>query len=650
MHKSASHICLLFLLTAAQVFLGAAATSAAPAHQPAAETAEYVAGEVLLKLRPGLTLIGQGSAQGETFAQQSEAESLNRLLDVIQVSQAELMSPGSATYQIHYTTNTDAAELAATIAAHPAVVYAEPNYVRRLMRTEPNDPFVREQWALTNIQAYEAWDITTGAGVPIAVLDTGVMSSHPDLSGNVGTGYNALTGSSQAEDDNGHGTAVSGLIAARTDNGEGIAGMCWDCNIIPVKVLNARGSGNDMTVARGIRWAADAGARIINLSLGGSGDSQVLSDAVGYANARGVLIVAASGNERQSGNAVNYPAAYDEVLAVGGTGNTDQVTGFSNTGAHLDLAAPSVGLWTTIPGERRYGPPNGTSFSSPYVAGAAGLVFTLRPDLSHTDVKCILEAGSDDQGEPGKDPEYGWGRLNAFKSLQLAQEYAGCPLNGGEPNAPAPEPQPFPDNPAFAPVEPVTNSANVTYFPETQHTVRGEFKNFWETYGGLPIFGFPLSEEFTEEGDDGNTYVVQYFQRYRFEFHPENDPPYNVQLARLSPLILENDGRNWYTFTKQGPTPGCIYFEETEQALCEPFLSYWQSFGLEFDGQPGFSQAESLALFGQPLSQQQVEEVEPGVFVTVQWFERARFEFHDNQGVLLGLLGDELAQQRGWRP
>jgi hypothetical protein len=142
---------------------------------------------------------------------------------------------------------------------------------------------------------------------------------------------------------------------------------------------------------------------------------------------------------------------------------------------------------------------------------------------------------------------------------------------------------------------------------------------------------------------------VQYFERHRFELHPENAPPYNVQLARIGDDLLRAAGRDWFSFPKGSPSAGCLYFEATAQSLCEPFLSYWRANGLEFDGRPGKEFAENLALFGQPLSPPQSEEIAPGVTVTVQWFERARFEQHGDGRVLLGLLGNELVGRRGWR-
>jgi thermitase len=598
---------------------------------PLAAQAAPAPGELLVALRPGQSPAALGL--GEATPLFADAR--------------------GAVYQVRPAG--DGATLAARLAAHPGVRYVEPNRLRVLMRT-PNDEVLRQQWGLRNIMAEQAWEITTGGPIVVAVLDTGVDGGHPDLDGKVLPGHNVFSGGDNAGDDNGHGTAVAGLIAANTDNRAGIAGLCWGCRILPVKVMDANGDGKDSTVAAGIRWAADNGARVINMSLGQVGDSRTLREAVDYAAAKGIVLVAAAGNEQGVGNPIIYPAAYPNVIAVGATGNTDTLTGFSSTGDYLDLAAPGVGLWTTLPGGR-YGPPNGTSFSSPYVAGAAALVLSQRPDLGGYDVACVLQAGADDKGAPGKDLEYGWGRLNVLRAVELAPAYAGCPLEAPAPKpspAPAPQqapvPQPAPGSApaAFAPIPPVSGPG-VRYFPETGHSLRGAFLSYWEAHGGLPIFGFPTSEEFVEAAADGKTYTVQYFERHRLELHPENAAPYNVLLARIGDDVLRAAGRDWNAFPRGGPQAGCIHFEATGQSLCEPLLSYWRGNGLEFDGRAGTSYAESLALFGQPLSPAQQEEIAPGVVVTVQWFERARLEDHGSGRVLLGLLGNELVQRRGWK-
>ncbi|NJP05261.1 MAG: peptidase S8 [Chloroflexaceae bacterium] len=619
----------------------------------------YVPGEIIVRFQSGLSLSPslQVTFAGESVygtAMAADQQRLQGLFDALAANTAEPLRMDRQTYRVQFDPYIDAEQLAQVFETDPAVELAQPNYVRQMLLTS-NDEAVGQQWALENIQAFAAWDITTGANIPLAILDTGVSSGHPDLAGKVQAGYNAIMGDAYTEDDNGHGTAIAGIMAATTNNGAGIAGVCWGCTIVPVKVLDGNGSGNDATVSDGIRWATDNGVRVINLSLGGQDDSRILREAIDYAVSRGVVVTAASGNEGEQGNPVSYPAAYGNVIAVSATGNTDAVTSFSNTGEYIDLSAPGVGLWTTIL-DGQYGTPNGTSFSSPHVAAVVGLVLTVRGDLGPSDIQCVLEASADDKGPPGKDAEYGSGRLNARQALELAQGYTTCPLNAPPEPEPQPEPEPMPQpepDPngapsALLPVSPVPTTADMTYFPETQHTLSGEFKRFWETHGGLTVFGYPISEPFVELGDDGNGYTVQYFERHRFELHPQNPAPYNVQITRLGDLILLLQDRSWFTLPKGSPTSGCKFFP-TEHNLCEPFLSYWHRYGLEFDGQSGKSEAENLALFGNPISEPQVEEIAPGVFVTVQWFERARFEFHADGQVRLGLLGNELVEARGWR-
>lgn len=665
--------------------------AAAPSDLP------YRPGELLIQLNHGLhfseaarAIMPWSTAEQATFSASERTEMqqnlhiINQVLENLSADRAESLGHGSATYQVHFSSTLDVPQLAQHFTAHPAVEFAEPNYIRRMSLT-PNDPLVPQQWPLVNMQAFEAWNITTGSDVVIAVLDTGVASSHPDLTGKVLPGYNAIRNTTDTNDDNGHGTGVAGLMAARTNNGVGVAGICWGCLILPVKVLDYQGIGDDAGVTRGIRWATDNGARVMNLSLGGSEESSALRTAVNYAHSRGLILVAASGNERREGNLPNYPAAYDEVIAVGATGNTDVVASFSNTGDYVDLTAPGVGLWTTTR-DGAYGTPNGTSFSSPFVAAAAGLVLSIRGDLSNRDVECTLAAGADDKGPPGKDPEYGWGRLNLYRSLQIAQSYTTCPLGGQpspppdpaapqpapqpqppapqqpirqpapqpepeapEPAAPQPPPEHTPPPPAMAPVPPGPMSSDQIYFPQTQHTLRGEFRRYWEQNGGLAIFGYPISEPFTERTVDGANVTVQYFQRHRLELRPENPPPYQILLSRIGDHVLLIQGRSWFTFPRSIHQEGCLFFPGTGHSVCDPFLSYWRTHGLELDGNPSVSFEESLALFGQPISQPQVEEIEPGVSVTVQWFERARFEEHDRV-VLLGLLGEELVRARGWIP
>ena len=677
-----------------------AIVSAAPALPPGA-----LPGELVLKLRPGAALGPDGRALGP------HASLLNALLRSSGAGGARELGAGSHTYRLRVGLGADIGQLAAALTAQPDVAYAEPNHLRTAMRT-PDDPVITQQWALRDIHAYEAWDITTGGAVTIALLDTGVSPSHPDLAGKLLPGYDFFNNDSDPSDDEGHGTYTAGVAAANTNNGIGIAGICWGCRILPVKVLGSRGQGDDATIAQGIRWAVDQGARIISMSLGGPEDTQVMRDAVQYAHDRNVLIIAASGNGQAEGNLPNYPAAYPSVLAVSATNSNDGVTGFSTTGSFVDIAAPGVGLWSTIWSRSEgdsYGVENGTSASCPHVAGAAGLALSLRPDLSADQLAEILEAAADDQGAPGKDPEYGYGRLNLLRTVQLAADpnilshsriqgvVAGAApgqvtvslSNGQQIQPDATGAYRFENLPAgaytvtvsgpslastaqqawvsgtplsvatlnfsvgpdaaqfFAPVPAPADGA--AYFAATGHTLRGTFLAYWQKHGGLPIFGYPTSEEFAERGEDGRDYTVQYFERHRLELHPENPPPYHVLLSRLGDTILRQSGRSWFDFPKGTAGPGCLFFADTGHSLCEPFLSYWRANGLELDGRRGKTYAESLALFGAALSEPQVETLSDGQPHIVQWFERARFESHGDQGVLLGLLANELATARGWR-
>ncbi|NJN16339.1 MAG: sorbosone dehydrogenase family protein [Oscillochloris sp.] len=182
-------------------------------------------------------------------------------------------------------------------------------------------------------------------------------------------------------------------------------------------------------------------------------------------------------------------------------------------------------------------------------------------------------------------------------------------------------------------------------FPETGYRLDGRFASFWRENGGLPVFGFPISDQMPERGSEG-VYSVQWLERERFELHPENGAPYDVLLGRLGDEALRRQNRDWRSAPPDSPQAGCRFFAETGRNLCEPFLSYWRSNGLEFDGRPGPSEAESLALFGFPLTAPAVETNSSGATVLTQWFERARFEYLPNNPapykILLGRLGAEL--------
>ncbi|MGQ9892417.1 MAG: hypothetical protein ACUVSY_01360, partial [Roseiflexus sp.] len=185
-----------------------------------------------------------------------------------------------------------------------------------------------------------------------------------------------------------------------------------------------------------------------------------------------------------------------------------------------------------------------------------------------------------------------------------------------------------------------------TFFSATQNWIAPPFYDFWSGNGGLPIFGYPLAPtDLMTSPDDGKVYATQIFERNRLEYHPENPEPYQVQLGRLGVEVLQKQGRNWQDFPKGEPKRGCDFFPETGHTLCEPFRSYWRRYGLDL-GMRGVARAESIALFGLPISEPMMETNADGATVLTQWFERARFEYHPNNPpqyrVLLGLLGKEL--------
>ncbi len=237
------------------------------------------------------------------------------------------------------------------------------------------DPLLAQQWGLQVTRASGGWRLAShGRRVIVAVVDSGVDASHPDLAGKVLAGWNAIDGSTNTADDNGHGTAVAGIIAAVTGNGVGVASYCARCVILPVKVLDAHGAGTPLDVARGIRWAVDHGARVVNVSIGTGDDDPILRQNVAYAAAHGVLVVGSAGN--LGDNEPSYPAADPGALAVAATDAHRHLFTWSTSGAWVQLAAPGSNLTTGLGG---YSVLVGTSAAAPVVAGIAALALTAAP-------------------------------------------------------------------------------------------------------------------------------------------------------------------------------------------------------------------------------------------------------------------------------
>ncbi|MGX9706876.1 S8 family peptidase [Laceyella tengchongensis] len=293
----------------------------------------------------------------------------------------------------------------------PNVEYAEPNYYLHASYT-PNDPyFSSRQYGPQKIQAPQAWDIAEGSGAKIAIVDTGVQSNHPDLAGKVVGGWDFVDNDSTPQDGNGHGTHCAGIAAAVTNNSTGIAGTAPKASILAVRVLDNSGSGTWTAVANGITYAADQGAKVISLSLGGTVGNSGLQQAVDYAWSKGSVVVAAAGN---AGNtAPNYPAYYSNAIAVASTDQNDNKSSFSTYGSWVDVAAPGSSIYSTYP-TSTYASLSGTSMATPHVAGVAGLLAS--QGRSAANIRAAIENTADKISGTGT--YWAKGRVNAYKAVQ----------------------------------------------------------------------------------------------------------------------------------------------------------------------------------------------------------------------------------------
>jgi len=369
----------------------------------------------------------------------------------------------------------------AAFKANPMVEYAEPDYLAQ-PAYEPNDPYYdSKQWGPQKIFAPQAWDLSTGdPHVVIAVIDWGVDLQHPDLATEMWTnpgeiadngidddgngyvddvyGWDFANGDNDPQDDYGHGTHVGGIAAAATDNGVGIAGVAFNSRIMAVKVGDgSTGKARYSHIANGIIYAADNGAKVINLSLGGYAYSSYLESAVNHAWNAGCVLVGAVGNNNLSDPF--YPAAYDNVIGVSATDQNDVKASWSNYGAHVAVAAPGVSIYSTYwNGSSTYANMSGTSMSAPHVAGLAALLFAQDGGRSNAVVRSLIESTADDLGDAGWDQYYGYGRINAYKALGRTSAVIE-PATGGSLSA---------DHGHLTldfPPEAVTNSTTVTYTP-----------------------------------------------------------------------------------------------------------------------------------------------------------------------------------------
>jgi len=283
------------------------------------------------------------------------------------------------------------------------------------------DPLLAQQWGIFAIGADRVWSTTTGAGVIVAVVDSG-SGQHPDLAENLlpGRSFFGLVETPDGNDidTSGHGSHVAGIIAAAANNGIGGSGVAPNAKILPIKVLDQAGSGDARDVAAGVRYAADNGAKVINLSLGGAAESSSLSQAIAYANDKGALVVAAAGNGGAS-DKPKWPASLDLTLAVTAVDQSNNATSFDQRGDYIDIAAPGANVVSTAKGD--YVTLSGTSMAAGFVAGAAALLFAAEPRVTNAQVRDILLRTATDIGDPGRDVTFGVGLINMVAALAELQ-------------------------------------------------------------------------------------------------------------------------------------------------------------------------------------------------------------------------------------
>jgi thermitase len=396
------------------VALAAAALTVAFA--PAANADDFVPGQLIVKYK--------GSAPARQVASAERSAGVLDELSRVRGVGADVVSVAGGVQAA-----------ADRLEASPAVAYAEPNYIYHATAV-PNDPMFGQLYGMSKIQAPAGWDLLglgsfplTG-GAKVGIVDTGITQNHEDLVGktadcggvnNFGVSLGVIILGSdptivngKCADDNGHGTHVAGTIAAIANNGKGVAGVAFNSPLTICKALNSSGSGTLQMVANCIAWTNQHGAKIISMSLGGSG-SATLQAAVTNATNNGSLLIAAAGNSGDS--TVSYPAGYPEVVSVAATDANDQKASFSSFNSDVEVAAPGVNITSTW-NNGGYNTISGTSMATPHVSGVAALIAGRNPSGGPSAWRAKLDASVDDLGAPGRDPQFGFGRVNLAKAAQ----------------------------------------------------------------------------------------------------------------------------------------------------------------------------------------------------------------------------------------
>jgi subtilisin family serine protease len=420
----------------------AASGKAAESH-----TSQYLPDRIIVKFATG-AVVGPQRAAIHAFAMPAPVAEILTLQGATETEQLFPARPQllqkrsnridlSSIYEIRFAQSIDVKKILSLLRRQADIVYAEPVYLRRLYY-DPNDPSRGNQSYLNTIKAREAWDVTRGdTSVVIAIVDTGVDWQHPDLAVNIWRNYKEIPNNGIDDDGNGykddirgwdfggangtedndpreevptHGTLVAGIAAAVSDNNIGVAGIGFKCKIMPLKTTPKELPENPIYWIKGVVYAAENGADIINCSLGGPGYSQLEQDVIDHANDLGALVVAAAGND--ANNCPSYPAAYRHVLAVAATTSSDRLASFSNFGYWVDLAAPGTNIYGTWQPSTYTSFQQGTSFSSPIVAGVAALVKAQHQDWGPGAVaeKVRLTCDNISSQNSGFDRQIGYGR------------------------------------------------------------------------------------------------------------------------------------------------------------------------------------------------------------------------------------------------
>ena len=297
---------------------------------------------------------------------------------------------------------------------HPYLKFAELDAIVKPAFV-PNDPYLGSEWHLATIGATAAWDRSQGTGVVIAVLDTGVDATHPDLAARIVPGWNVYDNNSNTADVTGHGTAVAGTAAASMNNSAGVAGVAGAARIMPMRICDLSGNATGSSIAQALTYAADHGARVANISFGGVPGNSTVQTAAQYMKNKGGLVVVAAGNNGVNENITPSTT----MISVSAVEQTDVKTTWSSYGSFVTVAAPGNTIWTTTRGGG-YGQWWGTSFASPVAAGTLALMMAARPDLPNTTIESLLASTAVDLGAAGRDIYYGYGRVNASAAVNAA--------------------------------------------------------------------------------------------------------------------------------------------------------------------------------------------------------------------------------------